>query len=56
MTRCIEDIQDILEEWKELTAKGVNRKISERAIYLAVKRWFPHTKLGREQVKKLRVL
>lgn len=40
---------------KELTAKEMIEKYPERAIYLAVKGMIPHTKLGREQIKKLRV-
>lgn len=40
---------------KELTASQMMEKYPERAIYLAVKGMIPHTKLGRAQIKKLRV-
>lgn len=40
---------------KELTAEQMMEKHPERAIMLAVKGMIPHTKLGRAQIKKLRV-
>lgn len=40
---------------KELTAEQMMEKYPERAIMLAVKGMIPHTKLGRAQIKKLRV-
>lgn len=40
---------------KELTAGEMMEKYPERAIFLAVKGMIPHTKLGRAQIKKLRV-
>lgn len=40
---------------KETPAKVMMEKSPEKAMYLAVKGMLPHTKLGRQMIKKLRV-
>ena len=40
---------------KETSARVMMDKTPEKAMYLAVKGMLPHTKLGRQMIKKLRV-
>ena len=40
---------------KETSARVMMAKSPEKAMYLAVKGMLPHTKLGRQMIKKLRV-
>ena len=40
---------------KETPARVMMEKTPEKAMYLAVKGMLPHTKLGRQMIKKLRV-
>jgi len=40
---------------KEITAKEMIEKTPEKAMMLAIKGMLPHTKLGRQMIKKLRV-
>ena len=40
---------------KETSARVMMAKTPEKAMYLAVKGMLPHTKLGRQMIKKLRV-
>ena len=40
---------------KQISAKEMMSKNSDKAMFMAVKGMLPHTKLGRAQIKKLRV-
>ena len=40
---------------KEISARDLLAKNSEKALMLAIKGMLPHTKLGRQMIKKLRV-
>ena len=40
---------------KEVSAKSMMEKTPEKAMMLAIKGMLPHTKLGRQMIKKLRV-
>ena len=40
---------------KEVSAKVMMEKTPEKAMFIAIKGMLPHTKLGRQMIKKLRV-